>query len=329
MSHEIMKLDIGFLSGTSTWHGLKAYACIGNRAVTSDEVFKVVDFPVEKVPTWVHYAPNGAGHGGEEKPSGSYAVIRTDHNMVLAPAVGERYLATPHRDVWYQINEFLLAEFTTLKVCGTGTMNNGACWFIQMLAEEYYIKGDESANQLRLSYSQKYGAESHKVFCTTTRIVCNNTRRMALADAAAKRMFSRHKHTKGAVQKINADLELMAQLHLAVQKEQEIMYHLASTQVDSAYIKGFVDAFIPAPPVDASARMVNQFKEAREAVAKVFASGQHMTAGTQTSRYALLNAFTDYVDHHTYSRSEADRWMDSQNGSRADVKDAALAYLIK
>lgn len=327
MSHEIEKIDIGFLSGTTTWHGLKQYQCVGNRPVTSDEVFKVVDFPVVKVPTWI----NGGGDVLTEQPipSGSFAVIRTDHNMVLAPAVGPRYLATPHRDVWYQINEFLLAEFTTLKVCGTGTMNSGACWFIQMLAEEYYIKGDESPNQLRLSYSQKYGAESHKVYCTTTRIVCNNTRRMALADAAAKKMFSSHKHTKGAVQKINADLELMAQLHLAVQKEQEIMYHLASQQVDSAYIKGFVDAFIPAPPVDASARMVNQFKEAREAVAKVFASGQHMTAGTQTSRYALLNAFTDYVDHHTYSRSEADRWMDSQNGSRADVKDAALAYLVK
>ena len=59
----------------------------------------------------------------------------------------------------------------------------------------------------------------------------------------------------------------------------------------------------------------------------IFVSGQSMDASASRSRYAVLNAFTDYVDHASYSRDDADRWFDSQDGARAELKQEALAYL--
>ena len=317
--HCIENNDVGYLSGNSTWHGLKQYHLVGNRPVTTDESRMTIDFEVEKVPTFVL----------PDLPSGSYAIVRKDRDglvSVLAPAVGERYVATHHREVFNMINEFLLASYP-LKIAGVGTLNGGATWWIQMLAEQYYVRGDESPNELRLSYSHTYGVDAHSIFCTTTRIVCNNTRKAGMADAVANKMMRKHKHTASATMKINADMELMAELHLAVQKDKEHMDYLAGIEVNHSYIQAFMQEFFPKPHDDSSTRQKNQWEKDSRAVADIFASGQNMTGSARTSRYALLNAYTDWADHHSYSRDPVDRWVDSQNGKRADMKDAALAWL--
>lgn len=319
MAHCIEENDVGYLSGNSTWHGLKQYSLVGNRPVTIEEAIQTVDFDVQKVPTWVN----------PDLPSGSYSVVRKDHDgklTVLAPAVGERYVATHHREVLNMVNEFLLASYP-LKIAGVGTLNGGATWWTQILAEQYYVRGDESPNELRLSYSHTYGVDAHSIFCTTTRIVCNNTRKAAMADAVARNMMKKHKHTKSATMKINADMELMAELHLAVQKDVELMEHLASQQVNHSYIQAFMQEFFPKPDEDASTKAKNRWDTDSHSVANIFASGQHMAEGTRTSKYALLNAYTDWADHHSYSRDPVDRWVDAQNGKRADMKEAVTSWL--
>lgn len=326
MSHCIESNDLGFLSGNSTWHGLRQYHLVGDRPVTMEEALQTVDFEVQKVPTFIE-----GNHQGIYLPSESYAVIRRDKDgkiTVLAPAVGTRYVATHHREVLGMIDEFLLASYP-LKICGAGTLNGGATWWTQLVADRYYIRGDASPNELRLSYSHTYGVDAHAIFCTTTRIVCNNTRRAGMADAVARKMMSRHKHTKSAVMKINADMELMAELHLAVQKDKELMEHLAGIQVDHGYIQAFMQEFFPKPHEDASSRSKNQWESDSRTVAQIFETGQHLQGAVQTSRYALLNAFTDWADHHSYTRDETDRWADSMNGGRANRKDLALAFLSK
>ena len=320
MAHCIQENDLGYLSGNSTWHGLKQYHLVGDRPVTIDEALQTVDFEVQKVPTWVNL----------DLPSGSYSVIREDADgklTVLAPAVGERYVATPHKTVFNMLAENLLAVFP-LKIAGVGTLSGGATWFVQMVAEQYFIRGDESANELRLSYSHTYGVDAHSIFCTTTRIVCNNTRRMAMADATANKMMRKHKHTKSAEMKINASMEMFAELHLAVEKDKELMEVLAGQEVNTGLVSAFMQEFFPKPLEDASTKSKNRWESDSRTVSDIFHSGQHMTGTTRTSKYALLNAYTDWADHHSYSRSEVDRWMDSQSGKRSNMKELATEWLL-
>jgi phage/plasmid-like protein (TIGR03299 family) len=318
--HCIGEKDIGYLSGDTHWHGLPQYVLVGGRAVSLDEASRTTNFDVLKLPTFVN----------PELPSGSYSVVRRDEDgtlTVLAPAVGERYVATPHKSILNMIGDGLLALFP-LKIAGAGTLSNGATWWIQLVSEKYFIRGDESPNEQRLSYSHTYGVDAHSIFCTTTRIVCNNTRRMAMADAAANKMMRKHKHTKSAEMKINADMELMAELHLAVERDKELMEVLAGQEVNTGLVSAFMQEFFPRPQEDASTKSKNRWESDSRTVSDIFHSGQHMTGATRTSKYALLNAYTDWADHHSYSRSDVDRWMDSQSGKRSNMKELATEWLL-
>lgn len=320
MSANIFELDKGKLSGTETWHGLPQYELVGDRPVTIEEAAPVVDFPIEKRPTFL----------AEGTKTGAYAIVRTDtpEPTVLAPAVGSRYVATPHLHIFNQMTENLLASFPELKICGTGTLNNGAAWWIQFLAASYYVPGDTSKQELRLCYSQEYGKSAHKVFCTTVRIVCNNTLRAAQASSAAAGMIRRFAHTRSAKTKINANLDAMAELHLGLQRHQELMAELTSHQVTGKQVEEFLSRFIPEPESDATVSE-SRHDTAVAAFNTIFVSGQHMDPKVARSRYAVLQAFTDYVDHNSYSRSDAERWVDSLDGARATLKEQARDYLLE
>lgn len=327
MADGITTQDLGYLSGDSTWHNKPQYILVGDRPVSIEEGAKVVDFEPEKVACFVE------GPDGNYVPSGGYAIVRKDGPAnkpvtILAPSVGSRYVATPHCHLYNSIVENLLAAFPDLRICGTGTLSAGATWWMQMVVENYYVRGDESPNEQRLMYTHTYGQTAHQILVTTVRTVCDNTRRMALDEAAANKLLRKHRHTASAVTKINADLEAMAELKLGAQRDRETMEDLAALQVDGAYVEKFLDTFFPAEESEeTSTRAKNLANSARDKVVEIFETGQFMAPSIRRSRYALLNAFTDFVDHHSYSRSDAARWMDAITGGRAELKGKAEDYL--
>ena len=50
--------------------------------------------------------------------------------------------------------------------------------------------------------------------------------------------------------------------------------------------------------------------------------------GVMGTRWGLLNAFTEYADHHARARSDENRFVASQWGAGADLKQRALAALM-
>jgi hypothetical protein len=50
--------------------------------------------------------------------------------------------------------------------------------------------------------------------------------------------------------------------------------------------------------------------------------------GVMGTRWGLLNAFTEYADHHVRARSDENRFVASQWGAGADLKQRALAALM-
>ena len=329
MSARIMELDKGYLSGGETWHRDPKYVTVGDRPVTTEEAAKVVDFDIRKAQTYVK-------SGEVYVPSGSYAIVRTDTapETVLAPAVGERYVAIGHKQVFNHFVENLMAAYPNLKIVGSGTLENGRTWYVQFVADKFFVGGDESEHQLRLCYHQSFGNTAHCVYVTTVRIVCWNTLRMAAGDAIANKMISRFRHTKGAMAKVNTDLSLMAELKLKLQSHIDEMEMLASKPVTTEDVDAFLKKFLPEPEAKAGETeapkvSANRWEDAVGTFNRIFVSGQDLSEQVARSRYAVLQAFTDYVDHHSYSRDESDRWTDSQDGMRAQLKSQAAGWLLQ
>lgn len=328
MSHNIIAgLDAGILEGTTpTWHGMPEYKLVGDKPITIDDVKALVDYEIRLVPLCLNNTD-----GTQLQMPLDKAICRVKPDGTLFPlgrAVGRRFTIIPRDEVLYQFDEHLLARFSDLKIAGAGTLGGGQTFFIQFRVENYNIKGDKSDHQLRLSYMDSYG-KAARVFCTGVRIVCQNTLRYGMMDALANNMLASIRHTASAQATIEAKMELFAKIHLGLLDEIEQLENLTKMDVDGKYVDAFLDEMFPLPKEpEKHVVTVNRMNAARQKTVELFEhSSDTMDKGVDTSRYALLQAFTDVVDHHIYFRDPANRWTQSLDGVGSRMKDRALEYL--
>lgn len=326
MAHNITEHDLGFVTGGRTWHGRPEYHLTD--AIGIADAVRCVDYPVRKL-----QARTQEGH---PIPGGYYAA-RTDTfpPTVLTPNLGERYDILDRKVILKTFEEFLLCNFPDLKIAGVGTLSAGRTFWIQFMAAKYNVKGDESDHELRLSYSETFGLTAHEIYATHVRIVCDNTLRSARNDAAAKGLLEKCRHTAGAELAINMAAETFAELHLGLKKDVQAMEYLAKEPVFPSTMRAFLDTFLPipadSPPGQPSnKRSQERAKQDRETVLTLWERERDsMNAKTAQSKYGLLEAYTDWADHHSYSRSPYDRWLDGLNGDRAKSKADALNWLLQ
>lgn len=326
MAHNITALDKGYVTGGRTWHGRPEYHVV--ESISLADAFSTVDCPVQKL-----QARTQEGH---PIPGGNY-IARTDTfpPTVLAPNIGDRYELTDRRQILHTFGEWLLASFPDLAISGVGTLSAGRTFWLQMTAARYNVRGDHSDHELRLCYSETYGATAHEVFCSHLRVVCDNTLQMARGEAIAGRMMAKCRHTKNAEVAINSVAEDFAQLHLGLRRDIKAMEALANMPVFPSTVRAFLDKFVPIPadPLPgqpSNKRSQDRARQDRENVLALWEKERDsMTPKTAQSRYGLLESFTDFQDHLSYSRSPYDRWLDGLNGERANRKAEAMQWLLQ
>ena len=328
MSHGITELDKGFVHG-QTWHGREEYKIVpDDKPITIEDAIACVDYQIDVVPTFTSQDLGNV-------PTGGYAAVRMDTvpPRVLAPNLGGRFTVLPRKSLLSVFQECLLAEFPQLQIAGVGTLDSGAGFWLQLMAEKYTIAGDHSPHELRLCYAESLGQTTHEVFCSHVRIECQNTLRAAWGDALAKRMFAKHRHTRGAEAKVHATADAFAELHLGLEREKEELTALASVPVKGEADKNrLLDRLIPVPAEDddkSSTRARNAAIKAREAFGEVFESQtKSMDADTAWSYYGVLQAYTNYSDHASATRNEYDREQSALYGPLSVKKMAAKEVLL-
>ena len=114
-----------------------------------------------------------------------------------------------------------------------------------------------------------------------------------------------------------------------------MMDYLAGEPATDATVEAFIADMLPEPkPVPgedkASTKARNRWEQSVSAVWQKWNLGpQTMESATAHSRYGILQAWTDFIDHDSYSRSECDRWLDALNGKRAESKRRAVEWLLQ
>jgi hypothetical protein len=322
----VSKLDKGFITGGRMWFPEPQYSLVDS--ITMQNAYDCVNFPMAKMKSLT-----AEGHPID----GSWYLARSDTfpPTVVAANLGDRYELTDRRTILNSLDENLLALFPQLRVAAVGTMSSGRTFFLQLVAESYHVRGDESDHELRLCYSETYGLTAHEVYCTHVRIVCQNTLRAAREEAAARGLIEKVRHTRNAQIAIEGVAEKLAEIRLGLRKDIRAMEQLAATPCFPSTLRTFLDRFIPIPeetkadePSNAISR--NRAIRDRQTVEELWETERNTMSGkVAQSRYGLLEAYLDYIDHSSYSRSAGDRWLDSLNGERANRKAEATQWLLK
>jgi phage/plasmid-like protein (TIGR03299 family) len=325
MSHGIQKHDRGFVFGT-TWHNLENYIQL-ERPVTVIEAESVLDYPLEKVPLF-----RKNENTGSFEETNCHGIVRSDHDILLTDgcSIGTRYTVENNIAMLRRIDEFLLARYPDLMIESVGTLFNGQTAFINLRVEENQIKGDKSPTETNLLYSNPIGNGSYLAYAHSTRVVCNNTLNISKAQAAVNKTLRKFSHTKNATAKIQEYLIDLSEVFLGLKHHTESMNLLASRPSTTQNIDNFMDEFFSLEDKKEKGKTIA--KNNRETFLTVFEKQEKtMESETAHSRYGILQAYTDFIDHEGRKTEKTDeasiRW-DSITGIRASKKNKALDYLL-
>ena len=330
MSHGIMTEDKGVVWG-ATWHNMPQYIQ-QDTPVSLEQAREVLDYPIEKRPLFL------IGDAGEEKPVDACCVIRTDTGRVLVPHTGLRFAPMNNTELLTTLDTRLLQSNKELMIESVGTLFGGATAFINVVLERYHVKGDESETLTRLLYMNPLGLGGYKVGVHNIRVVCNNTLRLAKAQAIANRTITMIPHTENAATKIADTLFVMSEL---LDQSKEFRDSVASLVDKPIRFQAELDALLsllfPLPDNDepdnelrAQATSCQGKLQAR--AEKLFNAGvEGIEPQFQRTRYSLLQACTYIVDHPETIRAGNDQafitW-DGIVGDRAAQKEHLLTVLL-
>lgn len=342
MPSGIQEHDKGYLASSEAWHHDERYIITGTEPVTYEQAASVANIPVAKIPLYqlleTTQLPVAADDGTPgvvdindiRTIDGAFAVVRTDLNLVLAPMVGRAYHPTPHLEILNWVNEILLKVYPQLAIMGTGTLMNGAQYFLQLQAKEFFVHGDESACSMKLLYGQHYGVSAHICAAVVERVVCKNTWKMAISEADLSGKLQQHKHTRNAAAEVTKDLDMMGNLYLQLDKHVELLEGFVAQAVDTAFLTKFLDAFYPlAEKAGRSQTMALNHRQAITAGFESQALADTLAPFARNTRYSLWQAFSGHVDHDGSIRNgdELDKDWDCRLGTRADFKTKAFKFL--
>ena len=317
--HAIMEFDKGVVMGT-TWHKVPSYIT-QDTPVTILQAIDVLKYPVEIRPNYRQDAL-----GNFVKVPGNNHIMRTDHEVLVAAHVGDRFRAVDNDSILSFVHENVMAQYPQLKIESVGTLFNGGTAFVNLLVAKHQVYGDASPLLHRLMYYNPIGLGSYKICCHNVRVVCNNTLQMAAAQGTANESMQKVRHTATASKQINDKMVNLSQFFLELESYQESLNRLARKSLTEKAMTDFLGTVL-FPTDGKSKASVTRAEERVGAIMAQHNTDQGLKPGTA---WALLNAIT-FVTDHAQPRKGSDTtailW-DGLVGERATFKDKAYSGLM-
>jgi phage/plasmid-like protein (TIGR03299 family) len=334
MAAGIKENDRGIVFGNATWHRMGQYLTTWEN-ITFDQVRKVLGFEVEKEQVYREIQTLHDGPPDYEKVEGNFALVDKDTNKVIYPGVGNRYTVVQNETLIDYVERYIMPNAPNLKIDSAGTLFGRQKSYLSLRIEEFQVKGDKSQTVSRLMWANPQGGSS-LVACThNTRIECANTEAIAELEGASRGTVARFRHTASAAAALKDHLVDLAEIYAGLDRHKMMLDQMASTSVDTTYVRDFLDDYLPLPARtfdDKGEELANRsrsiVKNKRDKIQDIFESDQALNGASHT-RYGLYMAVTNYVDHHSTIRGgdEGTRWWDGIMGNKAEEKQKALQLL--
>src|SRR3954451_1883386 len=202
----------------------------------------------------------------------------------------------------------LLADEAGAHFETAGSLRGGRETFVTMkLPHSITLQGSQGSDDMELylaAMSSHDGTAAWRVIVTPVRIVCANTQRMALRNARATYGI---RHTGTAQAKIAQALQALGIVWRYAQEFEAAAQQLINSTLVLDEFQAVVDQLWPTDPTDMVGPRAAGIRDRRnQTLGSLFADAdtQHAIRGT---RWAGLQAITEYLDHHAPARDDTVR----------------------
>ena len=315
MAHEITQRADGFnemaFVGETPWHGL-GQEIDENSSIEEWQKSAGMDWTINSSPVKFD------AEGNDQIYSGQNVLYRSDTHLPLS-VVSNRYKAVQPVEVLEFFRD--LIDENGFKINTAGTLRGGKrMWALAETGKFGEVcKGDGVGGFLLLSTSCDRTLATTARF-TTVRVVCNNTLTMAVNDKSNCVSFSHiqqfdHEKVKEKLGTAVASFGSFMDMAKVLQKQ----------KLRQAQAQQFVaDLITPLNQVKDSPIEENRAYKKIMALFDSEAKGQELVG---YSKWGMLNAVTEYVDHHNPSRNNDARLDSAWFGTGDRLKNRAIALL--
>ncbi len=311
------KAEIAYI-GKKPWHGL-------GQQLTQDAPIEVwrkeagLDWEAQVAP--VRFEPHGEG-GDIFRVKGQNVIYRSDTFAALG-LVSDRYKVHQPADVLDFFNTLVQSAGFTLEVAGA-IKGGKRIWALANVNKESVVLNDDAVKGYLLLSTSFDGTTATVGQFTSIRVVCNNTLSAADTETAPSRVMLTHGK--------NFDASVMReQLGIVVSGFDGMMdkyRSFARHGVSSQYAKNFIKELFP----DTHDNQTGLYKESRsfKRVLELF-DGAGIGAqerGVYGTRWGLLNAVTQYIDHergHNVDTRMNNAWFGNGNRLKSEAETLLLA----
>jgi phage/plasmid-like protein (TIGR03299 family) len=257
-------------------------------------------------------------------------IVRSDNAGLLGYVSGETenqgYQTVQPRDVLEWFERWISVD-DRFKLDVAGSLDGGKrIWATAKYADDLDVAGEKHAARVLMSTTfDGSGATINQ--CTMTRVVCQNTLRMAHADQKAA-IKTRHS-TRFDAAKVGRELAQLAQGFANYKAIGDAMAQTEmSKQQVSEFFKSILDIPFDAKQSDISTRKANQFSDLSRNYRTSVQEGAE-----KDSVWAALQAITRYADHDRSvvkgSQTESvARFSSAQFGTGDQIKGKAMGLLM-
>ena len=257
------------------------------------------------------------------------AVVRSDTDEVLG-VVGSSYVPVQNREA-FAFLDAVVAD-GALRYHTAGSLRKGEkLWLLARLPGQIRVRSCEDVSQKYLLLTNSHdGSAALRVFFTSIRCVCANTLAMADREGRGEGISIRHQgDLTSRVRRARDVLGIAARYFDDLAGQFDV---LARHYPSYAQVSGYFRALYPDPAEGNKARAEN----VRNELSRLFehGKGQEIPEIRLTS-WAMLNAVTEFVDHHrpTRARAESDRAANRLDsawfGSGARLKERAFGLAVE
>ncbi len=294
------------VAGEPAWHKLGVNV---SRAVTSGEAIKLagLDWAVVKVP--MSHEWNGVRHESAD----TFALVRADTGAKLN-TVGGRYQVFQNEHAFDYLDDVLPGHGARIHTAGA--INGGAKVWMQaeFPRQAFSLPGGDEQKRF-VTLTNGHGLEAVNVFPTDFRIVCANTRRIALAD---KRNGLTIRHTgslKAKVQDAQKALGLAVKGFDQSRQEAEVLYRkpldcqrftaelldtvLGMTQAEQDLAAKRTDPLSAALAIEAAEKRLAKLHRRKDGLLDEVLEMYHSPTGdgAQGTAWGAYNAISESADH--------------------------------
>ena len=316
MAHELTQRADGFTEmafiGETPWHGLGQELQEGADMVTWRKAAGM-DWTIESSP--VSYNANG----NDQKFPSQNVLYRSDNNDALS-IVSDRYKPVQPTEV-LEFFDSLVKE-AGFKLHTAGTLRGGKrLWALAETGKFGEVcKDDGVGGFLLLSTSCDRSLATTARF-TSVRVVCNNT--LTMAQNQVKTMVKVPHSTVFDHDKVKLQL---GQVSDAFGSFMEMAKFLQSQEMNYAKADAFIKQLV-SPDY-----LIKEFEMDKNRTVKalhsLFESGAKGSELVGHTKWAMLNAVTEYYDHHIPNRNNDTRLNNAWFGSGDRAKNKAVELLL-